>query len=285
MSTPLKSNSWQDRLVSSKGELPTLKQQKLIEENFYREDIFSHKYNVNDLFEQFYKVSPENSQNKKPKRQPNSFMILRAVLGLVARDKCIKSKIGDGTEQSKLASFIWGGANENEKTKFEELCSEFKKLHQQLYPNYVYKPTPRNTKVGSVVDIKTAESFQSLGISTGVSAPMDPVEQQTFQHMETNASTHHTYYRSLMPLMGIEEEIEIVTNELDQNTFFEGYFPYVNNNNNNQQTYSSISVNCPPVDPNDSLKSPFNFVDDPFTPHFATNRYAFENYGFSNQKK
>jgi hypothetical protein len=153
-----KSNSWQNKLISNRGEFPTLKQQKIIEENFNREDIFSHQYNVNDLFKMFYKVSPENSQNVIPKRQPNPFMILRAVLGLVANDKNIKSKIGDGTEQSKLASYIWGGADENEKAKFEELCSEFKNLHQQLFPNYVYKPTPRNTKVGSVVDIEMATS-------------------------------------------------------------------------------------------------------------------------------
>lgn len=273
MSTP-DSNNWQNKLISSKGEFPTLKQQKIIEENFQRNDIFNHEYNVNDLYKQFYKVLPEESHKARPKRQPNSFMILRGVLGLVANDKNIKSKIGDGTERSKLASFIWGGANENEKNRFEQLCSEFKKLHQQLYPHYVYKPTPRNTKVGSVVEIKTAEyykslgistnisaveeSYQSLSISTNISAPM--VHRENSFQTEINDSYHHQE----------EIEMEIKTNDLDQHRFFDGYFPYVP-----YQPYSSISVNCP--DLNDSQTS-FSANVDPFTSHFTTVRHSFGSY-------
>ncbi|CAB4416466.1 unnamed protein product [Rhizophagus irregularis] len=260
MSSLVNSNSWQNKLKSCKGDYPTLKQQKTIEENFQRDDIFGHKYNVNDLFKQFYKVWPEESQRVKPKRQPNSFMILRAVLGLVANDKNIKSKIGDGTEQSRLASFIWGGASENEKNKFEQLCSEFKTLHRQLYPQYVYKPTPRNTKVGSVVEIKTAESYQSLGISTSISAPMGHIGR-SFQ-TEINDTYQHQE----------EMEMEINTSELDQHTFFDGYFPYVQYNN---QHYSSISVNCP--DPNDGQTS-FSGNVDLLTPHFTTVRHPFGSY-------
>ncbi|GES78752.1 specific transcriptional repressor [Rhizophagus clarus] len=251
MSTQLDSNSWQNRLVSSKGEFPTLKQQKIIEENFQRKDIFEHEYSVDDLFKQFYKVSTEESHKVNPKRQPNAFMILRAVLGLVASDKKIKSKIGDGTEQSRLASFIWGGASENERNKFDEMCSEFKRLHRRLYPNYIYKPNPRNTKVGSVVDIKTAESYQIAAPSTDVSVPMVPVDH-SFQ----------TY---------IPEEMDIKTSDLDQQTFFEGYFPY--NLQNAQYNYPSISVNCP--DLNDSLASSFSVNADPIS-------YPFGGWGLKN---
>jgi hypothetical protein len=64
-------------------------------------------------------------------------MLLRAVLGLVIKDK--RTKINDGKEQSKLASFYWKGANEHEKDKFRKLCSEFKKLHQQLFPDFKFR--------------------------------------------------------------------------------------------------------------------------------------------------
>ncbi|RGB26118.1 hypothetical protein C1646_747008 [Rhizophagus diaphanus] len=256
MSSLVNSNSWQNKLISCKGDHPTPKQQKIIEENFHRDDIFEHKYNVNDLFRQFYKVNPEESQGVKPKRQPNSFMIFRAVLGLVAKEKNIKSTIGDGTSQSILASYIWGGASENEKNRFDQLCSEFKTLHRQLFPQYVYKPTPRNTKVGSVVEIKTAESYQSLGISTSISAPMGHIGQ---------TEINETYQQE-------EIEMEINTSELDQHTFFDGYFPYVQYN----QHYSSISVNCP--DPNDGQTSFSGGNGDLLTPHFTTVRHPFGSY-------
>src|SRR3954454_14858363 len=99
-----------------------------------RKDIFEHNYDVNDLFKQFYKVSPEISDKVKAKRPPNSFMIFRAILGLVGNDKSFKFR--DGPEQSQLASFFWKGAKEDEKSKFRELRSEFKKLHQRLFPNF-----------------------------------------------------------------------------------------------------------------------------------------------------
>ena len=61
-------------------------------------------------------------------------MIIRAILGLGLIDKRIKIK--DGKEQSILALFYWKGANEEEKSKFRELCSEFKMLHLQIFPNF-----------------------------------------------------------------------------------------------------------------------------------------------------
>src|SRR6266498_4965051 len=117
MSNP---DPWQGKLVSSKGIYPTEKQRRTIRK-FTRNNIFKNEYNVNQLFEQFYKIPPKDSCKAKPKRQPNPFMILRAVLGLVANDKGIKEEIGDGIEQSKLAGFIWGGASKDDKDKFETL--------------------------------------------------------------------------------------------------------------------------------------------------------------------
>jgi hypothetical protein len=122
-----------------------------------RKDIFEHNYSVNDLFKRFYKVSPEKLDKVKPKRPPNSFMLFRAILGIVSND--IGFKLRDGPELSKFASSFWKDANENEKRKFKELYFEFKKLHQQLFPNYKI----RNKKVKRffiVKSIKTAESYR-----------------------------------------------------------------------------------------------------------------------------
>lgn len=157
-----------------------VKQPKIIE-HIQRKDIFEHNYNVNDLFKQFYKDSPAELDKVKPKRPPNSFMIFRAILGLVANYKSIKIK--DGPEQSKLAAFFWKGANENEKSKFRELCSEFKKLHLQLFPNFKIQ-NKRAKRRFLVKSIKTAESYQKGGL---------PVSSDYYLNKQSPYNVHDNY--------------------------------------------------------------------------------------------
>src|SRR6266536_64836 len=115
----------------------------------------------------------------------------RVDFGLVVNDKI--KVIGDGTEQSKFAGLIWGGASQDERNKFKTFCSECKESHKQFYLGYVYRPiprNPRNTKVGAVIDIKPADYYQFLSIF-----------QLFLCHRSTDIQT---------------EEIDIQTNELDE---------------------------------------------------------------------
>jgi hypothetical protein len=148
---------WVNKL-GSKDKYPDKEQASTIH-NLRRDDIFYHKYTVENIFYHIYKGPSE-----KAKRQPNPFMIFRAVLGLVAHNKNVK--LGDGTLQSKLAGFIWAGASQQEKKRFENLASEFKTFHKTKFPKYEYKPKARSTAIAFInVNTKTPNDYKGFDVS------------------------------------------------------------------------------------------------------------------------
>ncbi|RIA91545.1 hypothetical protein C1645_821958 [Glomus cerebriforme] len=147
---PEENSDWKNKLKSSKGVLPKV-EQIIIINKFNRDEIFNHNYDENKIFEHFYC----NGNEIRAKRQPNPFMVFRMVLGLTATSK--KIKIGDGTLQSKIAGFMWGGATKSEKERFANLALKFKDLHKRKFPDYEYKPKSRT----SAVEAKTIEEFEN----------------------------------------------------------------------------------------------------------------------------
>ncbi|GBC00004.1 hypothetical protein RclHR1_03700011 [Rhizophagus clarus] len=91
----------------------------------------------------------------------------KIVFGLVATDKNIK--LGNGAERSTLAGLVWRGANESEKSKFENMSLEFKQLHKKMFPNYEY--IPRRKIVTSFPQTVTSENFYQQISSSSFTAP------------------------------------------------------------------------------------------------------------------
>ncbi|GES72649.1 kinase-like domain-containing protein [Rhizophagus clarus] len=150
---------WEGRI--GRGSALPNENQIMIISKFERKEIFNHKYDVNDIFNYMYKFS------LKPRRHPNSFLIFRIVFGLVATDKNIK--LGNGAERSTLAGLVWRGANESEKSKFENMSLEFKQLHKKMFPNYEY--IPRRKIVTSFPQTVTSENFYQQISSSSFTAP------------------------------------------------------------------------------------------------------------------
>ncbi|RIA88819.1 hypothetical protein C1645_806591 [Glomus cerebriforme] len=235
----LEASAWQNKLISSSGRFPDEKQKKIIFK-FNREEIFNHEYSEKDLMEQFYNTSIENCHNKKPKRPPNPFMILRSILRKIAKDNNIE--IGDGIEQSKLAGYMWGGISVEEKKKFAELSLRFNELHKQIFPKYEYKPNPRVTKFGAVVDVKTAVDYQH----SSPTASIYPPEEMEF---ENNYSEQiYADYPESCPFTTLT-------------------YPTQPNK------YSSIAVNCIPLDINDSQPTPKYSNPNPYNPSSTYKRF------------
>ncbi|CAI2161344.1 9054_t:CDS:1 [Funneliformis geosporum] len=196
--TTIANTDWQGKLKSSKGEFPNDVQVKIINK-FKREEIFNHEYTTTDLFRKFYKIS--DTTHLVPKRQVNSFMILRTVIGLVAAERGIKSALGDGTQQSKIAGFIWGGANPCEKKKFEGLSTQFKHLHKLYFPDYEYKPAPK-AQAGCTF--------------------VEPIIPSAYSQTPPIVPSIMTYSNSDMSLNDLADQFTIMNNNDFAATVFEG---------------------------------------------------------------
>ncbi|CAB4481547.1 uncharacterized protein OCT59_002056 [Rhizophagus irregularis] len=83
---------------------------------FERKEFFNHKFSANDLFNRLYNVS----HRKSP---PTCFILLKTVLGLIAKDEDIKVV---GMLQSVLAAAILRAADRYE---FMNLCLEVRQLY------------------------------------------------------------------------------------------------------------------------------------------------------------
>ncbi|RIA88820.1 hypothetical protein C1645_773919 [Glomus cerebriforme] len=181
---------WFNKLKSSKGIIPGPEHIKIIN-NFIREEIFNHSYDESIIFNHLY-LNKVNENEMKAKRQPNPFMIFRVVLGLIATTNSIK--LGDGTLQSKIAGFMWGGAEKSEKERFENLATKFKLLHKQMFPDYEYKPKQKPQTVGTVFETKTVEDF-------AYSSKIKSSTNNTFQNSLFNGiPTNQTFQPQLEPL-------------------------------------------------------------------------------------
>jgi hypothetical protein len=297
---------WAGKLISSNNELPDEKQIEIFN-RFKREDIFEHKYNSNDLFKVFY------SKHKRPKRQPNAFMIMRAILGLVAEKQKIKGKLGDGKQQSKLAGLIWKGANENEQRKFRILAAQFKELHLEHFPSYSFKPRPRSSEIGAVVDIKTAEYYQN---PSSISAALSIVTNDYSNSqpdpsigLDIDSTTTNSYSSQQFdsPVNAYKQSGTSPTDALDENTIINGYpeqqldpqqqlDPPVNTYDEfdgNTFIYGyndtpSIAVNCPSFsfqDPNTSQVTALNPYRNPYNPSSTFHRVPDnDNRSFTSKK-
>ncbi|CAG8678590.1 1299_t:CDS:1, partial [Scutellospora calospora] len=147
-------HQWYNKLCSKDKQYPSSEEYQIIIQ-FDRDTLFySSKYDSEFLFRKFYDDSKKVS---KPPRPPNAFFIFRTVLGLVAKDMCIS--VGDGITFSRLAGFMWGGADDDDKNKFHSLSDEIKKLHDDKYPNYKYKPE-RSNSVRYNFSNKTAKDYE-----------------------------------------------------------------------------------------------------------------------------
>lgn len=193
---------WQGKLKSSKNERPNEEQIKIIN-RFNREEIFNHKYDIQSLFSKFYKLDTTPVEQITAKRQVNSFMILRTVLGLVAAKGGIKRELGDGTQQSKIAGFIWGGADPSEKKRFEELSTQFKEFHKIFFPHYEYKPTPKAQAAGCTF--------------------VDPIISSSYsQTIPVVPSSLMSYQDSAMSPTSIAEQYNMINNNEFAATVIEG---------------------------------------------------------------
>ncbi|CAG8670379.1 18516_t:CDS:2 [Gigaspora margarita] len=84
---------------------------------------------------------------------------VRTVLGLVAKDMYIS--VGDGITFSRLAGFMWGGANDEERYTYYSFSDEIKRLHDAKYPNYKYKPE-RSNSIQYNFSNKTAKDYEQV---------------------------------------------------------------------------------------------------------------------------
>ncbi|RHZ88366.1 hypothetical protein Glove_23g47 [Diversispora epigaea] len=146
-------SEWDNKLISKKGKCPDSQEENIIKQ-FRRDDIFkSQKYTARFLFE---KLCLKNSKNKRPSRPPNPFLITRAIFGMVAVEN--KIQIGDGTTTSILVSYVWGGADEQEKRRMKIISEEIKTIHKKKFPNYKYKPERSGIK--DKFSNKTSKDFE-----------------------------------------------------------------------------------------------------------------------------
>ncbi|RIB22607.1 hypothetical protein C2G38_2075131 [Gigaspora rosea] len=153
-------HQWYNKVFSKDKQLPCHEEYQIIIK-FDRDSLFySPKYTGEFLFQKLYDDSKKSS---KPSRPPNAFFIFRTVLGLVAKDMCIS--VGDGITFSKLAGFMWGGANDAEKDIYHSFSDEIKILHDAKYPNYKYKPE-RSNSVRYNFSNKTAKDYEKVEIQT-----------------------------------------------------------------------------------------------------------------------
>ncbi|CAG8458077.1 12811_t:CDS:1 [Cetraspora pellucida] len=152
-------HQWYNKLCSKDKQYPSNDEYQLIFQ-FDRDKLFySPKYTGEFLFRKFY----YSKKPSKPSRPPNAFFTFRTVLGLVAKDMCIS--VGDGITFSRLAGFMWGGANDNEKNIYHSFSEEIKKLHDAKYPDYKYRPERSNSARYNFSN-KTAKDYEQVQDNT-----------------------------------------------------------------------------------------------------------------------
>ncbi|CAG8499588.1 6044_t:CDS:2 [Dentiscutata erythropus] len=153
-------HQWYNKLCSKDKQYPCPEEYQIIIQ-FDRDMLFySPKYTGEFLFRKLYDDSKKPS---RPSRPPNAFFIFRTVLGLVAKD--MRISVGDGITFSRLAGFMWGGTNDEERNIYHSLSDEIKKLHDSKYPNYKYKPE-RGISVRYNFSNKTAKDYEQVQIQT-----------------------------------------------------------------------------------------------------------------------
>ncbi|CAG8577353.1 4660_t:CDS:1 [Racocetra fulgida] len=69
--------------------------------------------------------------------------------------------VGDGITFSRLAGFMWGGANDDEKDIYHTFSDEIKRLHDAKYPDYKYRPE-RSTSARYNFSNKTAKDYEQV---------------------------------------------------------------------------------------------------------------------------
>jgi len=160
---------------------------------------------------------PRKGDEDYVKRPENAFILFR-------RKCCEERNGGDGPEDgqggsapikkqrqadlSKLISQQWKGLSQDERQRWEDLAKEKKKEHEQMYPNYVYRPQRSKASKGKKskgrrtlteseqdtdpdtyscllpVSVPSSSSFPSNRQGRARSAPTPPLTYQTI-HIPT----------------------------------------------------------------------------------------------------
>ncbi|RIA88814.1 hypothetical protein C1645_223982 [Glomus cerebriforme] len=81
-------------------------------------------------------------QKSTAPREMNSFIVFRRQLAYVAKQLKISD---DGKFLSSAASYIWNGANKEEKQSYTRIAEELKRRHRIRFPNYTYERRKKRT--------------------------------------------------------------------------------------------------------------------------------------------
>ncbi|RIA88815.1 hypothetical protein C1645_806588 [Glomus cerebriforme] len=84
----------------------------------------------------------EMPQKSTAPREMNSFIVFRRQLAYVAKQLKISD---DGKFLSTAATYIWNGANKEEKQSYTQIAEELKRRHRLRFPDYTYERRKKRT--------------------------------------------------------------------------------------------------------------------------------------------
>src|SRR4051794_17318448 len=70
-----------------------------------------------------------------PKRM-NKFIVFRRLLAIIADRENLSY---DGKTISRIAAYMWNGADDSEKQGYAQIAQELRQIHKETYPNYIEK--------------------------------------------------------------------------------------------------------------------------------------------------
>ncbi|RHZ54318.1 hypothetical protein Glove_428g46 [Diversispora epigaea] len=148
-------------------------------------NVYNPKYDVLKLMSTRRKLVP----SKNPPRPPNSYFLMKNCYMLALREIGFRFTMPEICIQSKN---LWSEAPKEVKDRYEEIQSKAQSIHNELYPEYKFRPRKRQTFKMHVfhessASITTFSSTNYLGKSTE-SEVKSPALSSSSNSLKTNYS-------------------------------------------------------------------------------------------------